>query len=81
MNANEIIRPEEVMAALNGGFEVLHIEKNLENRYGLFCKQLTKEIYEKIEKIIENANDNDIFVKTVIELSEEDQKPSEEPVA
>lgn len=77
MNVNELIRPEEVMAALNGGFEVLVIKKNLESRFGISCTQLTKEIYEKIEKIIEEADDNYIFIKTVME-TEKDQNTAEE---
>lgn len=78
MNVNEIIRPEDVMAALNGGFEVFHIRKDTTHKYGTSCRPLTKEVYENIEKIVDGAGNNDIFVKTTMKEPEEDQNPSDE---
>lgn len=64
MFVNEIIKPDDVMKALIGGFEVLMINKSITNRFGMTCIPLTGERFRDVEKYVEDDDPNVIYVKT-----------------
>lgn len=77
---NAIIDVTEVMSALVAGFEVLHIKPSVTNRYGVYCRPLTQEVFKNIDELLEMADDEDIFVKVAAEEPpREDEKPEESP--
>lgn len=60
-----IIKPEEVFDSLLGGFEVIMIQKNKINKYGISSIRLSEQRYDAIEAIVSQGDDpNRIFVKT-----------------
>lgn len=60
-----IIKPEEIFDSLLGGFEVIMIQKNKINKYGISGARLSEQRYDSIEAIVSQGDDpNRIFVKT-----------------
>lgn len=76
---NEIINATEVLDALTDGFEVLMINKNKTNRFGVLCIPLTDETFSSIVKFIDQEDENRIYIKTdkYIKVDEEDKKDEE----
>lgn len=74
----EILGSDEVLQALLDGYEVLYIKTNETHKFGVSCRQLTKEIYNTIDSIVRNATDNDVFIKIEKEDNKDEQTVANE---
>lgn len=69
----EITTPDEIMDRLVNGQEIFYIRPSVHIRNGLvYCMPLTKEVFETIEDIIDDASMNDIFVAAYNPIEEEE---------
>lgn len=72
-NNTMIISAEGVLDALVDGSEVLMVDKNKTNRFGVSCKPLSGETFSDIEKFIAEDSPSRIYLQTERYIKEENE--------